>query len=320
MLKRFGLVVLVALLAQGGWSRARWSTLAAFLAPFALVYAPYFAARAWYYGAALPNTFYAKAGGGTNWATGVRYVWQFAGRYYLGVGFFILGARAVVGLARGERMSPRSLGLALWIVAHVVYVMRIGGDFMEGRFLVPVLPAFLLLAEVALRSLELPSSVRATGFAAVTLASVANLGALPAAQVVAGISDERTREPAFNDWAREGAAFARHLPPGTVIATDALGAFGWAAKDLVLVDTQGLTDAYVARLPMTTRGRPGHDRSAPMDYLLRRGAALLRDGTWLYDLGRRPDMVFAGNRYYLLRDDPQLRAAFEAVRNELARP
>ena len=44
----------------------------------------------------------------------------------------------------------------------------------------------------------------------------------------------------------------------------------YMGTDIICIDNSGLTDRYIARLPITDRGRVGHERSAPMDYIKER--------------------------------------------------
>jgi hypothetical protein len=303
---------------QAARDRERRIAFVAYLLPLAVVYAPYFGARWLYYGEFLPNTFHAKAGAGAYWSVGFAYVNQLAGRYFLAPFVLVLLLRGLLGLFRRERMDPRHLVLLLYVAQHALYVARGGGDFMEARLLVPALPLFYLLVESSLRGSWLPRPVTVGVLAALVAASGANANRIKPGTIEGGIADERTWEPTFDLWSREGAALAKHLPRGTVVATDAIGAFGWAS-DLPIIDTLGLTDVYVARLPIERRGRPGHERKAPIEYLRTRGVAVLRDGLGNYRLPTPPLGSHAGNRYHLLSDEPGVRAGLSAALSDLAR-
>src|SRR5206468_2569837 len=41
------------------------------------------------------------------------------------------------------------------------------------------------------------------------------------------------------------------------------------------IEVNGLTDRFIARQPLANRGRPGHERRPPMEYLVRRGVHFL---------------------------------------------
>ncbi|MET8796180.1 flagellar motor control protein ZomB [Nocardia sp. NPDC004568] len=134
--------------------------------------------RMGYYGLPYPNTAVAKDAGGAKWGQGFTYLWDLAGPYYLYVPLVVLllaglvAARAhyvrpdtgtVVDPAAGrfrqfrERLRSPSAVVALVLGAAVlltVYALRVGGDFMHGRMLLPQL--FLFLLPVAVLPVRLP--------------------------------------------------------------------------------------------------------------------------------------------------------------------
>ncbi len=122
----------------------RWSA-------FALIVGAHFAFRLAYYGAWLPNTYYAKVGGRTWWEAGGRYLAAFALEYaaWAWLPLAILGAAA---LARAREAIPALLLPAL-ILVHVLYVAAIGGDHFEYRPLDLHIPLLFLLAYEGLKPL-----------------------------------------------------------------------------------------------------------------------------------------------------------------------
>src|SRR5439155_21449816 len=117
-------------------------------AAFALLLVPLFLWRHAYYGAWLPNTFYAKVTGGKGaLLSGLTYLRDAA----LALPFALLAA--VVAFGRGlQRLFRDGVGtgfaLALLVVAQLLYAAAVGGDAMPFfRFVLPVLPlACVLLA------------------------------------------------------------------------------------------------------------------------------------------------------------------------------
>ena len=284
-----------------------------FLGAFVALYVPYFLWRWSYYGDLLPNTFYAKSGGLTYHEQGWIYLSQFFSRYLL----WIFLPLPVVAFIRKRSAEPLIITLAVFVVLYSYYVVRVGGDFMEGRFFVPVLPFLYMFFEWSIRQLAPRPSLMAVGIALLVLTSAADRGRLPERTIVNGITDERTWQPVVQAWLLEGEVLRRNLPPETVIATDAVGAFGWESR-LPIIDTLGLTDRTVAHLPVTRRSRPGHEKAAPLDYLRSRKTAIIRDGVGLYHSSfPAPDLVFAGNRYYLVSTDPTVVQGFAKARGEL---
>ncbi|WP_269821761.1 flagellar motor control protein ZomB [Nocardia asteroides] len=125
--------------------------------------------RMGYYGLPYPNTAVAKDAGGAKWSQGFTYLWDLVGPYWLWLPLLLLLLAGLGALrlasestARGEReqaqrphlgtrfrcwlRSPSAvvtlvLGGALLLT---VYALRVGGDFMHGRMLLPQLFLFLL--------------------------------------------------------------------------------------------------------------------------------------------------------------------------------
>jgi arabinofuranosyltransferase len=223
--------------------------------------------------------------------------------------------------------------LVCYCLLHTLYVVRLGGDFMEGRFLIPVLPFVYLLVEHSVRMLaaELtgareavgshrpkPSKLSAAVLVLFVVSNIASQQVIEPGRIQDGITDERSWIPVVEDWLAAGRAFGEHLPPGTVVATDAVGAFGYESR-LPIVDTLGLTDETVAHQPLAMRSRPGHEKAATLEYLTSRNVAVVRDGMGLYRFSRRPDFVFGGNFYFVLSQDPTVRRGFSRAASALSR-
>ncbi|WP_305093405.1 flagellar motor control protein ZomB [Prescottella sp. R16] len=150
--------------------------------------------RMGYYGLPYPNTAVTKEAGGAKWSQGLDYLWNLAGPYALWLPLLLLAAAAAaLWRLRGDRPAPersggvgvsRILRFRTWlrspsaVVVFVLgggfvlaaYTIRVGGDFMHGRTLLPAL--FCLLLPVAVVPVRLP--VR--GDRRATLVSTISLG------------------------------------------------------------------------------------------------------------------------------------------------
>jgi arabinofuranosyltransferase len=312
------------LVAHPGIGRgARWlgraaalRALAFALLGFFALFAPFTAWRVSYYGDWLPNTFYVKASAAW-WSQGVWYVWELLRRYSLWL-YLPFAATAIARyLRRPSQADPLALAVALFALLHALYVARIGGDFMEARFLALLLPFAYLLLERELRARISRAWLRNAALASLVATSALSPTLLPAGAIERGVTDERSWSSFVAIWKEAGRVFGEELPPGTWVATDAIGAFGYASE-LPLVDVLGLVDREVARQPVAQRMRPGHDKLAPAAYLERRRAAVLRVGSDLYRISGPPSLVLAGDRYYLLSEDPAVAAGFERAIARLA--
>ena len=98
--------------------------------------------RVAYFGLLVSNTSLAKSAASSYWSQGFKYAWNFIRPYYLFIPTLFLGA---ISVARLHRWWQRGIRLDLAdILAPVVggtldilYVVRLGGDFMHARMLLP---------------------------------------------------------------------------------------------------------------------------------------------------------------------------------------
>ena len=281
------LLALVA--ARRGGERAPWravvSNVLGYAAPFAL-YGLYMVWKLDYYGHVLPNTWWAKGGGEVWYSQGVFYLLLF----WVGTNAWIPGLMAVVGAAWPGDRAQRRFGA--FVVGSVllfdVYVARVGGDYMHGRFLLSLLPLVLVGGEVlAFRLVAGRRRLLAAAAIGVLLASAWAPPLFPGKQRHWHVVDENRIWPVSRVWPevevdrphwRIG-RFLRDEVRGAglepVIGTGSIGMVGYYSG-LELVDCRGLTDAVVARRPVGDRSKPGHEKKATRRYLQERGVHLLR--------------------------------------------
>ncbi|WP_342318575.1 hypothetical protein [Corynebacterium mayonis] len=103
--------------------------------------------RMGYYGLLTPHTAVAKSAADSEWAQGFGYLKDFVGPYALWLPVLVAVA---LGLWLLHDAYGREAAIVLLVVGcalvHVLYVLRVGGDFMHGRML--LLPLFALLLPV----------------------------------------------------------------------------------------------------------------------------------------------------------------------------
>ncbi len=234
--------------------------------------------RLGYYGAPVPNTFYAKVGG--LGGSGGPYLADF-----LGSGVWPLLVPALIAAVRYPWARPP----ALYVLATFAYVVTIGGDvFSEYRFLLPVLPVLAVLAvagAAACFSWRRTGGCIATALIALAVLLQIHAGNLGAVAATLGGAETPRQQLLRAGWeANEqmhavSSAVARNLAlaagdraPDTLVACGAVGALGWYA-DVRILDLFGLLDATIARSrrppPPGAYLLPGHQRSDP-DYVLAR--------------------------------------------------
>jgi len=273
---------------------------------FALGLAPLFAWIAFslfYYGFAYPNTAPAKLSPDYPLASYVRE----------GLGYGVdllrndpasavalgLGVLTVVGCIERLRCDPRDVlagrlaGLGVGAVLYALYVVRIGGGFLSGRFW--TMPIF---ASLLVFSFGLPTVVRQLRSAPGRLAGAMGLAAavmwLACATAVRVPAQGPIHEKSLAhlylrsdlSWAptagavRLSRAGERHRElasrnPGKYVGLiDVIGFAGLAAgPEVILVDRFALADPFLARLPLDphTHWRIGHlPRKIPPGYLFAR--------------------------------------------------
>ena len=271
-----------------------------------------------YYGFAWPNTAFAKLNTAIPRrlleAQGLSYLADSLSRDPLTL---VIGAAGVLGALRQRRWRDVAFGAGA--VLYVVYTVRVGGDFMSGRFYTaPFLVGLLLLV----RTLERgdprfqPQVTDARGVLArlplvLVLALPGNFvgfldkpGPLTWDEMVRhGIADERAYwAPHHGMWAalRGEAAAQKSLArrerlPGVHLRGD-IGFPGIAAGPQThVVDVLALSDPLLARLPTHNEWRIGHyGRVIPLGYVesLETGQNLLVDR----DLGALMDRLWVVTR------------------------
>lgn len=244
----------------------------------------WFAFSLFYYGFLFPNTAYAKLGtgipAGELWMQGLRYLQNALTRDPLTL-IVIVTALCFPFVFRQRNRIPAALG----IVLYLVYIVRIGGDFMSGRFLTPPLFFSVLLL------IRMPVRIGPKTGIGLTIAAVLIGMATPHSPLLSGpqygqghddildafmIADER----AFY-YRKTGLAAPGYSKPGSarpsepkrelsgganafqVVERDTTGMSGYlAGPEVHVIDVYALSDPLLARLPMiyAPKWRTGHFR------------------------------------------------------------
>jgi arabinofuranosyltransferase len=276
----------------------RWSL------PFAAVFVPYFLWRWSYYGWLLPNTFYAKVGGGAGaWRRGLHYLAGFLFSH----AWFVAPAPLLLLLRR--RAEGWAAYLAILVVANAAYVIAVGGDGLYSfRFCTYLAPLFYVLVQEGLaRGLERAHAawLPAAGIlaAALNVQTTARTLWLPDSvrwtEPKSEVSFPGTgadhgylffdnyfvdRQKVAAQWLEANAA------PGAVIAATPAGSIAFHTSHAV-IDMLGLADEHIAHVAVGDMGsgRAGHEK-----------------GDGAYVLSRQPEYILLGNVAVLAR---QLSAA-----------
>jgi hypothetical protein len=240
--------------------------LGALLAPYLLVVVPFFLWRYSYYGDLLPNTFYAKTGGGLRAVPrGLEYSWGFA--QTMGGPLLLLG---LVGLVADWRAALRGWRGYLLLLAGVytAYIVAVGGDHFRGeRFFVPLVALFAILVADGLAHIGRWMLARP----ALRLAAPALLAVFLTAYSAYALTRTRSFDYIIQGmdesvwiWREIGWWMADHAAPGESIAVTGAGAIAYYGQHET-IDMLGLTDKHIARVevPNMGAGPAGHEKRDP---------------------------------------------------------
>jgi arabinofuranosyltransferase len=257
-----------------GW-RVRARHLLGVVLPAAVLVIAWLAWASAYYGSPFPNTLRAKAGGLTSLKFGAEYVLLFVLSYGLPILIpaIVMRGRALAGSIRWQVVLSV---IGLWIA----YVVVSGGDFMEFRFLVPILP--LLACVIAFLVAQVGRTHRAVLMVVLLAFSLTHLR-VDWWNWVSGF-DELKQEVHGQEgqpgWIEAGRSLGELFPGGAgapgqvVIGLQPAGAIPFAS-DLPAVDILGLNDRWIAEHGTRIDRRPGHLVRAPLPYLVERRVNLL---------------------------------------------
>ena len=237
--------------------------------------------RWFYYGDVLPNTYYAKAGGGLETILrGWRYLADY-GADHEGLLFMALPLAYAMIRGGAEMRTLVLIAGGLWFST-----IWVGGDGLPMyRFALGPLPIVLVL--------QLFTAVDIGRFA---LQRGARVGVVAAAGVIlllllvqAHVSQPRRgayyllfkhqRDVEVPTWSQAGRWLKENLKPGETFAVVPLGAVSYYAESKVY-DMMGLTDRHIAKrsMPSMGEGWAGHEK---------------HDGQYILSL--RPTYILAGN-------------------------
>jgi arabinofuranosyltransferase len=305
-------LVLLAGVLLADWRTSRLGDRLRMLAAAAALPVAYEIWRMGYYAALVPNTALTKSGSRSRWPVGYAYLRDFLGPYRLWLPLLVLLAAALVpALARARapesgqrRVIVALVALPLAGLVYGLYVVRVGGDYMHGRLLLPAF--FALLVPVA--AVPVP---RLRGSDRRQLAVAGGLTVTAVWVLVCGLwlrpTLNPTVDPVFSSDARHGSviAFGEHavtLADNRLTPDDAwrrlgtaspvvlewqpidvtppddldtpvyggwgIGSVGYAlGPDVTIVDLLGLGDPVTARFELAVAGFTGHEKPVPPPWL-----------------------------------------------------
>lgn len=247
--------------------------------------------RMGFYGQLVPNSALAKSAAGSRWRIGWAYLMDTVRPYWLWIPLAVLAVGAYLPLARRWWGSHdlvdvrRRLVAAAFViggVVDVVYVVRLGGDYIHSRLLLPGLIA--MLAPVAVVPLR-----RAYGAALLVLpwALVAGFGLRSNYEIFHYLYARNAHPVTLVDlgWDAHGPFMRRLAKPGVymgyrrigsappgypkkVVAMSGVGVGSYAVgPNVYVLDVLGLGDALGSHLALKHRGLNSHEKPLPQSYV-----------------------------------------------------
>jgi arabinofuranosyltransferase len=270
---------------------------------FLLIWAPWFAWRFWYYGHLFPNTYYVKAAGeaSANYtekmhANGLHYLkqWLWQSKMVYAAPLALLGFLWARGRSAALFYGTVSVLLAL---IYLVYVVRVGGDFMGlHRFVMPIFVVGAIGFALGVRKLDSLLPAYRWAAPAFALVCVAFFGYSQFRLTQESVryknwgSDNGIDTPSYLAvYAHDRKLIGEHMR--SCFREDDFSIFGGVgAKPYYAkakgIDVFGLVSEVVAHEVPRTRPRAGHNKWAPNGLLYK---------TY------KPDFVF---HCYSLHHDP----------------
>ncbi len=259
------------------------------LLPAILLFLPYWLWRWNYYGYFFPNTFYAKSVSLSYYTQGLVYLFLYFKTYYVFglllilacVGVWrkrsILAGKAFMAWVREElrRDPPRSHPILLGTLfagGYIFFIVRLGGDFMFARFLIPITPVLFFMMEVLIVRFA-PGRWRPILAGLVVAATLFRYDQYRDNSFVGYIADERryfTVDEPLSRSVSDAATFRKYLdglPVRVAFWAGQLRLVYYADFPLAIESSAGLMDTAIAHRVIHTRGRPGHEKNATFDYL-----------------------------------------------------
>ncbi len=262
---------------------ARMTARLLLVAPVILIVAAWLTWKMKLYGGIVPLPGQLKVSGFPSLVHGLHYLIVATLSYGL---FLLTPLLPMAWLQRGVIPKLPPWPIFAFASSWLLYLIWVGGDFMEFRMLVPVLPYLALILAWLIRwTLPAWPRVQAGLVLLLLLGSLhhaLSFGRIHFARGIESVSQLQAHidAPARN-WRGIGITLGNALGDGDVcIATTAAGAIPFYSE-LTTIDMLGLNDLEVAREGVDFGTRSGHRRIATLDQLNRRGTHLVIGHPWV---------------------------------------
>ena len=239
--------------------------------PVLVLVLPWLIWKFYYYGNILPNSFYLK---GTVsifsldvLKSGLGYIFSFFGSYQF-FPFIIILFLHYKQLIKEKFLLALVIIIAFWIA----YILKVGGDFMEYRFFVSILPYIIILITWSITRVK-RQWIKFVLVFAVVASSISHQFLFDKYRGIVSVEVLRNEVVGKKySWSEAGIKlkelFGRDSAD-VVIATTAAGAIPYYSQ-FKTIDMLGLNDPWIAQYGEPTKYfRPGHNKWAKLDYYLK---------------------------------------------------
>lgn len=251
--------------------------------------------RMGYYDALAPNPAFAKEASRSWWSHGFTYVIDAGRPYWLWVPLVALAIGGYGPLMRTQLREGKRRELAILIacvaggIVHLLFVARVGGDFMHARLVLPGLTALVAPVAVTVFSRKLTQIVMSAVVIGWALVSIAVLRSIDDAPITfigsprngVTLSDYGWQPggPARQWLTGPGVYFNQHLvaaPEREGLSPVASAEFGVGMSSYALgpntyvLDMLGLGDAFTSHLELAHRGVIAHEKPLPRPWVAAR--------------------------------------------------
>ncbi len=252
--------------------------------PFSLLVGGWMAWKIFYYGDIFPNTFYAKV---FSVNRGLQYLCLFFNSYLLLPVCFIF-ILAIIRIFKKPNLPIIIIGLS--IILWLLYLVKVGGDFMEFRFMVPILPLLFIWISWTIFTCIRQEKIQAAFVFFIMIGSLhhfytfeKNSAVYAEKYGIETISDLDAHISNIDqNWGEIGRVIGKcfNYSQDITIATTAAGAIPYYSR-LTTVDMLGLNDKRIARQEENTTAKPGHQKTATLGYLIERKVNILIGHPWI---------------------------------------
>lgn len=250
-----------------------------FSLPAALLLSIWFIWKLSFYGDVLPNTFYAKVGGAAFvYVRGLLYLFGFWLSYWLFPFPILIGWMTF----KKHPLSLINKQIMLIILIWTAYLIYVGGDHMEFRFMVPILPfLFIIIVQLIAEHIN-RNSIRLILIGLILGGTINHWltydhSVFKTHQLsLQAMAAQRTNP--YEDWDAIGQVIgkATEFDRTVTIAANPVGLIAYYSQART-IDLLGLNDPWVARNGIPYLTMAAHEKIATFDYVLSQNVNLLID-------------------------------------------